>query len=78
MQWVMIATAPNEPIAETWVGLLRDHGIPALVRQESVLRIYLGSMTTPVAVLTPEDRQQEGKQILEEILGHVDKLDVGL
>ena len=69
MKWVSVTTAPNEPIGESWAGLLRERGVPAYVRAESVLQVYLGSGMTPVRIMVPEDREGEGKRLLEDLLG---------
>ena len=68
MQWVCIATAPNEPIGESWAELLRNEGVPAFVRSDTV-RAYVGSGFVPVRVMVHEDREQDGRVVLEELLG---------
>lgn len=69
MRWVRVATAPNEPLAESWAELLRRAGVPAMARRESYLRAYLGPGAAPVEVAAPEDRAEEARRILRETLG---------
>ena len=69
MKWVTVITAPNEPIAESWAGLLRERGVPAYVRAESFIRVYMGSGMTPIRIMVPEDREEEGKRLLDDLLG---------
>lgn len=69
MKWVTVTTAPNEPIGESWAGLLRERGIPAYVKSETVMSLYMGSASTPVAVMVPEDQREDGAKILDGFLG---------
>ncbi len=69
MKWVCVSTAPNEPIGESWAGLLRDKGIPAYVKSESWTRVYFGSGMLPVRVMVPEDKEEDGRRILDDVLG---------
>jgi len=69
MSWVPLVTAPNEPIGESWAALLRDMGVPAYVRVESFMRGGLGSGILPVRIMVPEEREGEGRRLLDEMLG---------
>lgn len=68
MKWVCVATAPNEPIGESWAELLRERGVPAYVTGEAVMKAYLGAII-PVRVMVPADRETEGRRLLEDLLG---------
>ncbi|MCH7552490.1 MAG: hypothetical protein IIC82_00625 [Chloroflexi bacterium] len=74
MKWVALRTAPNEPIAESWAELLRINGVPARVPHNPVMQVYLGSGTSPVPVQVPENREEEGRSILEDLLEPLDEV----
>ena len=68
MPWVAATTGPNEPIAESWAEILRNHGIPAYVRQDTI-RSYLGAAFTPVRIMVPEEGLEEAKRLLDMLVG---------
>ena len=68
MKWVSVITAPNEPIGESWAELLRGQGVPAFVQRDTV-RAYLGSGITPVRIMVPEEREEDGKRVLDNFVG---------
>ena len=68
MKWVAISTAPNEPIGESWAEILRVHGVTAYVRQDTI-PAYLGSAFTPVRIMVPEPQAEEGKRLLDLLVG---------
>ena len=71
MKWIAIITAPNEPIAESWAEVLRMNCVAAYVRQDSVTA-YLGASFTPVRIMVREMDAEEGKRVLEMLLGGED------
>jgi hypothetical protein len=68
MRWVRLTTAPNEPIGQSWVELLRKHGLPAYLRTETVATLVSGG-SHPVALMVPADRKQEGQALFERLVG---------
>ena len=69
MRWVLVKTAPNEPMGESWAELLRQNGVPAYVRRETLgVLVYVGSGMTAVRVMVPEDKCEQGKALLDELL----------
>jgi len=74
MNWVELRTAPNEPIAESWAELLRINGVPARVPHNPIMQVYLGSGMSPVPVQVPEDCEEEGMSILEDLLEPLDEV----
>ena len=58
------ATAPNQIVAEMWVELLRNEGVPARVRATHVTSYYLGVSMAPCAVLVPAERLEEARGLL--------------
>lgn len=68
MKWVCVVTAPNEPIGESWVEVLKQRGIPAYLNMD-VVRSYLGIGVAPVRIMVPEEREAEGKRLLDEMIG---------
>ena len=68
MAWTRVATAPNEPIGESWAGILRDRGVPAFARGEAWRGVYFG-MAQAVRIMVPEERLEEARALLNDILG---------
>lgn len=72
MRWVRLTTAPNEPIGQSWVELLRKHGIPAYLRVETFSSLITGG-SRPVWLMVPADRQEEGRALFEQLIGPWDE-----
>ena len=66
-RWVEFATAPDQIIAETWAGLVRNEGCPCSVKSDGIP--FLGVSMLPVRLMAPEDRVEEARGILERFLG---------
>ncbi len=66
-RWVEFATAPDQIIAETWAGLVRNEGCPCAVKSDGIP--FLGVSMLPVRLMAPEDRVEEARGILERFLG---------
>lgn len=70
-QWVTVATFSAVYEADLAVGILKGAGIPARVRAESTGIFgpgYVGTVTGGAAVVVPEDRAREAREILEDDL----------
>ncbi len=67
MNWVRVATAPNQSIGESWAELLREEGIPARV-QPAGASVYIGIDFRPVPVMVSEDRLTDAHTLLAEFL----------
>ena len=65
---VYLTTAQDQLTAEMWRELLRNEGIPALVRAGDTAS-YLGVSSAPCCLMVPEDRLEEARLALEEHLG---------
>ena len=65
--WVVVRVAPDQLSAEMWVGLLRDEGVPALIKPSDALSI-MGTSGLGCRVLVPEGRLDEARSILAESL----------
>ncbi len=63
MNWVVVATAPDQITAEVWVGLLKDAGLPAMV-DPSDAPSFLGVSGTSCRVLVPAERLEEARDLL--------------
>ena len=61
-RWVEFATAPDQLIAETWVGLVRNEGCPCAVKSDGIP--FLGVSALPVRLMAPEARVDEARGIL--------------
>ena len=66
-RWVEFATAPDQIIAETWAGLVRNEGCPCAVKSDGIP--FLGVSMLPVRLMAPDDRVEEARGILERFLG---------
>ncbi len=66
-RWVDFATAPDQMIAETWAGLVRNEGCPCAVKSDGIS--FLGVSMTPVRLMAPEARVEEARGILERYVG---------
>ena len=51
--WVVLTHAPDQIIAEAWIDILRQEGIPARLAAGDVAS-YLGPSPFPCRILTPE------------------------
>ena len=71
MNWVVLATAPNEWTAHIWQGILNEDGIPVVIRGGDV-NPFLGSSPFPVRLLVREHQKEEALQILQDQLQSTD------
>ena len=65
-EWVTVATAPNQPVAEMWRNLLLEQGIPAQVQPGDVAS-FLGVSSRPCRLLVPRDREEEARGLLANV-----------
>ena len=62
---VIVATAPNEPLAMMWAGILEDKGIHSLVRGRDLrAAMYTPSLLSHSDVLVLASQVEKAKQIL--------------
>ncbi len=66
--WVVVRVAPDQLSAEMWVALLRDEGVPALIRPSDAVS-FLGTSALGCRVLVPEERLSDAEALLAERLG---------
>jgi hypothetical protein len=62
-RWATAITAPNQTVAEMWIGLLKEHGVPARIRASQVFS-YLGVSAAPCDVLVPQELVTKAKELL--------------
>lgn len=67
--WVKAGAAPNETLAMMMEGLLREAGIPVLIRRASGFDIPDFLSAGPRDVLVPRSRLDEAREILEDTTG---------
>lgn len=67
--WTKVGAAPNETVAMMMEGLLREAGIPVLIRRASGFDIPDFLSAGPRDVLVPYSRLEEAKEILEDTTG---------
>lgn len=68
MNWVHLATAPDQLVAEMWRDLLNDRDIPAIIRSGDV-STFLGVTAYPCRLLVDENSRDRAIQILREEMG---------
>ena len=62
-KWVHLATAPNESIAQLWVGMLRDEGVTAQIRPSDAVS-FMGVTALECRVQVPEDDLERAREVL--------------
>ncbi len=67
--WVKAGAAPNESLAMMMEGLLREAGIPVLIRRASGFDIPDFLAAGPRDLLVPRSRLDEAKEILSDTTG---------
>ena len=60
---MIVKVAPDQLLAEMWVDLLRDEGVPAQIRPSDAVS-FLGVSGMSCRVLVPEARLGEAEAIL--------------
>ena len=68
MKWVNLAMAPDQLTAEMWCELLRNEGIPAMIRPSDAVS-FLGVTTAACRVLVAEDQRDEAMAVLRKEMG---------
>jgi hypothetical protein len=66
---VLVATAPNEPLASMWAGILENEGIHSVIRgQELTAAMYVPSGLTPCRVFVLSSQADKAKEVLKPFL----------
>lgn len=63
MNWVVVATAPDQLSAEIWVGLLEAAGVPAMVNPADAVS-FLGVTGAGCRVMVPSERLEAARDLL--------------
>ena len=63
-----LTTAPDQTTAEMWEGLLRNEGLPVMVRSGDTAS-YLGVFTIPCRLMVLEERLEDARGVITERLG---------
>ena len=63
MKWVLVDTAPDQLIAEMWIGLLEDNGIPARLRPGDTSS-FLGMSLGPCGIQVQESMLEDARKVL--------------
>lgn len=66
VQWVAVATAPDQLAAEMWRQLLLQESIPAMLEPHDTIS-FLGVYMSPVRVLVPLDMVARAREVLADI-----------
>ncbi len=67
-RWVYLTTAPDQTTAEMWEGLLRNEGLPVMVRSGDTAS-FMGVFTGPCRLMVLEERLEEAREVITEQLG---------
>ena len=67
--WVKVGSAPNETYALLMEGVLRNDGIPVLIRRGAGFDIPDFLSAGPRDVLVPDTFAEEARQLLEDTTG---------
>lgn len=68
MDWVAVRVAPDQLSAEMWVELLREEGVPALIKPSDAVS-FLGASALGCRVLVPDDRLADAEALLSDRVG---------
>jgi Putative prokaryotic signal transducing protein len=74
MKWVNVAMAPDQLTAEMWCELLRNEGIPAMVRASDAVS-FLGVSPKAARVMVAEDRRDDAVGVLQREMGQTVKIE---
>lgn len=67
--WVKVGSAPNETSALLMEGVLKNIGIPVLIRRAAGFDVPDFLSAGPRDVLVPEPALEEARQLLEDTTG---------
>ena len=67
-EWVHLVTAPDQITAELWVSILRDEGVPAMIKPSDVVS-YLGVSAFGCRIQVQEDYEERAREVLAEVVG---------
>ncbi len=62
-KWVHLATAPDQLVAEVWIGMLRDAGLRAMIRPSDAVS-FLGVSAYGCRVLTVDEDLEEAREVI--------------
>jgi predicted esterase len=68
-RWVKVAAAPDESVALLMDGVLKDAGIPSLIKRAAGFDAPDFLSAGPRDVLVPASLVEEAKQVLEDTTG---------
>ncbi|MCL0029021.1 DUF2007 domain-containing protein [Dehalococcoidia bacterium] len=68
MSWINLTTAPDQIVAEMWSRILRDHGVPAMVRAGDTSS-FMGVSTYPCRVIVSSEHVGRAWEVLRNELG---------
>lgn len=68
-EWIKVGSAPNETTALLMEGILKDAGVPALIRRSAGFDVPDFLAAGPRDVLVPEPDFEYARQLLEDTTG---------
>ncbi len=67
-EWICVATAPDQLLAEMWQEVLREASIPSMLAPQDTIS-FLGVATTPVRIMVPRAMSAQAEEILKNLSG---------
>ncbi len=61
--WLLLSTAPDQLTAEMWLGVLREHDIPAVISPGDTSS-FMGISPFPCRLMVADDYLEQARQIL--------------
>lgn len=69
MEWVVLETAPNQPIAQMWCELLQEQGVPAFAKlPDTGGPVVGGASNVGCWVMVPDTHRKKAAAVLDSLL----------
>lgn len=68
IQWISVATAPDQLVAEMWQQLLREASIPSMLAPQDTVS-FLGVASKPVRLMVPLEMRARAEELLAGLSG---------
>jgi hypothetical protein len=71
---VLVATAPNEPLAMLWVGILENEGIRSVIKSHDLkAAMYVPSLLSMSGIYVLASQADHAKEVLEPFLNETEE-----
>ena len=72
MNWEVLTTAPNQPIAESWCGLIKSAGIDCKLQPRDAVG-FMGVSPFPVRIMVREEDVEIAQSVLDSFISVPDE-----